>query len=203
MSLAYDDLQDLIQNQRALAELVQKVKDQYDVVVDDINFAKELETRIDALNTSMESVLNDFDERIAESDTKMEEALELVKANAQELKDSTEAWVNTLKATDGSGNSIGTIQQLVSAIETMTTLVYQGVYDTTTGKYCGGIEELYDRVKTLETKVPTVLIMKEGMEVSEEDRIEDVLYGKITNEVRDIEAGQAIKISPYLQGIVQ
>lgn len=199
MTYIYNDLQDLIQNQRALAELVHSVNDKYNIVLDDINFAKDLETRINSLNESMQTILNDFDTRIAESDERMETALRAVETNAQELKDAAEQWVNTLNATsDGQY----TVQSLYNAIANLNTLVSKGIYDDETSQWSGGLEELYTRLATLEKKTPGIVIMEYGTNIPEENRIEDVLYGKITNKVSDIGAGQTVKISPYLQGVI-
>ena len=199
MSLGYNDLQDLIQNQRALAELVNLVKAEYDIVLEDIDFAKELEKRIDNLNTSMETILTDFDERIAASDERMEEALKAVETNAQELKDAAEQWVSTLEATaDGQY----TVQSLYNHISQLQTLVSKGIYDEETKTWSGGLEELYKRLADLEERTPSIVITEEGTTILLADRLEGVLYGTITETVRDIGSGQTVKISPSLQGVI-
>lgn len=198
MTLGYNDLNDLIQNQRALAELVNKIKDQYDLVQDDINFARELDTRINTLSKSMETVLKDFDTRIAESDQQMVKALEEVKKNAQELKDAADKWVSTLEAT---GDGAYTVQRLVGHISSLHTLVEQGIQDEH-GNWTGGLKELYERLAIVESKTPSIKIMPEGTDVAMEDRLEGVLYGRITDQVTDNGVNQALRISPYLQGII-
>lgn len=199
MSLSYNDLQDLIQNQRALAEMVHAVNEKYNIVLEDIEFAKELETRIGSLNESMQAILDDFDARIAESDERMEEALKTVEANAKELKDAAERWVSTLEATsDGEY----TVQSLYDHISKLNTLVSKGIYDEETKEWSGGLVELYERLEAVERKTPGIVIMEYGTDILEKDREEGVLYGKLTNEVTDIGTGQAVKISPYLQGVI-
>ena len=63
--------------------------------------------------------------------------------------------------------------------------------------------DILNRVVDLEARTPTIQIAEEGMEVPIENRLDGVLYGKVTDEVRDIEKGQAIYISPSLQGVVE
>ena len=199
MSLTYNDLQDLIQNQRALAEMIHSVNEKYDVVLEDIEFAKELETRINSLNESMQTVLDDFDSRIAESDERMEEALRTVETNAQQLKDAAEQWVNTLNATSGGTYTVESLYHHISKLET---LVSKGIYDEETKDWSGGLVELYERLETIERKTPGIVIMEMGTNVPLTEREEGVLYGKLTNEVTDIGTGQSVRISPYLQGVI-
>lgn len=195
MSLGYSDLQDLIQNQRALAEMVNQIKSKYDEFEIDIDFAKELDGKLHEMNATLTTTLSNFDTRIADSDARMKKALQ----DAKDTADTLASYVNTLQLNSDEGPV--TIQHLVSVIEVMTTLVYKGV-EQPDGTWTGGLEDLWARLEALEEKSPPLVIMRDGEDIPVEDRVDGVLYGRVTSEVTDIESGQVIKISPYLQGVV-
>lgn len=198
-TLGYNDLLDLIQNQRALAELVAKIKTDYQTVIDDVEFAKDLDTRLQELNESMQNVLDNFDRRIAESDSRMQEALDEVTENAETLKRKAQEIVDTLTVNGTQSFSLleAEMRQILDIVKGT------GDYIDDDGNKENGMIDILNRVKSLEERDPSIQIAAEGTEIPIEDRLEGVLYGKITDEVRDIEKGQAIYISPSLQGVVQ
>lgn len=199
MSKGYNDLNDLIQNQRALAELVHEINGKYILLQTDMEYAKELDGRLKNLNDEMTKVLDDFDERISASDTAMKEALEELQTNAAELKESTKKWVDALQV-DSDGDPTQ-ISKLVEDIVYLTNLVFKGT-EKSPGVWTGGLRDLESRIETLESKSPSLVIMEENEEIPIEERVKGVLYGRKTSQVTDIESGQAIKISPYLQGVI-
>lgn len=198
-TLGYNDLLDLIQNQRALAELVAKVKTDYQTVINDVAFARDLDSRIQNLNTSMQTVLDNFDRRIAESDTNMKNALTQVTNNANALKQQAQDMVNTLTVNGTQSFSLleAEMRQILDIVKGTGDLI-----DAQGNKKDGMIDILH-RVETLEARDPSIKIAAEGTEIPLVDRLDGILYGKVTDEVRDIEKGQAIYISPSLQGVVQ
>lgn len=201
VEVGYDDLKDLIQNQRALAELVAKMKADYDTVKNDMDFAREVNDKINDLNNSMQTVLDNYNRRITESEDAAKNMIASVTNNAEQLKNEAEEIVNTLQV-----NGTYSFTLLNDNISALTTLVRgSGDYleGDTQGNRTNGMVDLLNRVQTLEAKTPSIQIADEGTEILLTDRLDGVLYGKITDEVRDIEKGQTIKISPSLQGVVQ
>ena len=198
-TLGYNDLLDLIQNQRALAELVATIKTDYQTVINDVEFAKDLDSRLQNLNASMQTVLDNFDKRIAESDTKMKEALTQVTNNANSLKQQAQEMVDTLTVNGTQSFSLleAEMRQILDIVKGTGDLIDND------GNKENGMIDILNRVEELERRDPSIQIAAEGTEVLLVDRLDGVLYGKITDEVRDIEKGQASYISPSLQGVVQ
>ena len=197
--VGYNDLLDLIQNQRVLAEFVAKINADYQTVINDVEFARELDSRIQNLNTSMQTVLDNFDRRISESDLEMREALIQVTTNAEALKTQAQQIVDTLTVNGTQSFSLleAEMRQILDIVKGTGDFIHSN------GNKKNGMVDILNRVVDLEARTPTIQIAEEGTEVSISDRLDGVLYGKITDEVRDIEKGQAIYISPSLQGVVQ
>lgn len=198
-TLGYNDLMDLIQNQRALAELVAKIKMDYNDVMDDMDFARNLDTRIKNLNTSMQTVLDDFDNRIAQSDEDMKAALQEVKTNAENLKTQAQEMVDTLTV-----NGTTSFALLTSTMMELFNIVKgTGEYIDNDANKENGMIDILHRVESLEARTPTIQIAPDGEVIPVIDRLEGVLYGKITQELRDIGKYAALKLSPSLQGVIQ
>lgn len=201
MSLGYNDLNDLIQNQRALAELVHDIKDHYDEFQKDIEFARAVDAKIQQLNTQMTTTLNNFEARISDNDIRIRNMVNQLQKDAQDLKD----WIDTWKAEfviDADGHPTQ-VSELLKAIVNVQDLILSGQLrpDGTRTDSMAGLE---NRLRVLESKSPPLVIYPDGEDndIPITRRLPGVLYGRITNQVTDIESGQVIKISPYLQGVI-
>lgn len=197
MSLGYNDLNDLIQNQRALAELVHGIKEHYDEMKSDIEYVREVDQKIQQLNADMTETMDRFSESMSELDGRMKDELAKLKVEAQKVKDMLTVLVN-----DADGNPRH-LETLINEVAHLIDLVARGVLKPD-GTYTGGMEDLDNRLIELEKRSPAIVIYEDGEEndIPVSDRVSGVLYGRKTNKVTDIQSGQAIKISPYLQGVV-
>lgn len=201
MSLSYNDLNDLIQNQRALAELVNDIKEHYDAFQTDIEFARSVDAKIQQLNTDMTATMDRFSGQMADLDTRMQTMLTQLQADAQTMKDTINEWMSALQI-DAEGHP-AQVSKLVGDIVYLTNLVLKGV-ELPDHTWTGGMEDLNERLKALEARNPSLVIYEDGPEndIPITERLSGVLYGRKTNQVTDIQSGQVIKISPYMQGVI-
>lgn len=220
MAFSYNDLNDLIQNQRALAELVGEIKANYDAFQTDINYVREVDARIQQLNSEMTTIMNNFSTQMSNLDGRMTNML----AELQASKDNLEAELNrcyeALKF-DATKNP-ASLDKLIDDIAYLHNRIARGVLKDPSldpndpNSYTGGMDNLLDRIKGLERKSPPIVLYDTTENVPDDkkksyihygdipvtDRVEGQFYGRVTNQVTDIESGQVIKISPYLQGVV-
>lgn len=214
MSLGYNDLNDLIQNQRALAELVYNIREHYDEFEEDAEFVKEVNEKIQELNQSMTDKMDVFNSRMSDLDDQMQAMMTQLQNDAQDLKDQTKMWMDALQV--DSDNNPKSLTKLVGDIDYLTGLITDG-FELTNGEHTGGLESMHNRLTELEKRNPSLVLWSQDVDAPSDkrhpnaiyaedipltERVEGVLYGRITNQVTDIESGQVIKISPYLQGVV-
>lgn len=201
MSIGYNDLNDLIQNQRALAELVYGIKSHYDEFQSDIEYAKEVDAKIQQLSKEMTDTLDAFEIKISDGSDKINSMVKQLQDDAKALKEWIDDWKDTF-VIDADGHPTQ-VAELLKGIVNVQNLILSGELraDGTRTDSMAGLE---DRLRVLEAKSPPLVIYPDGEEndIPITDRLPGVLYGRITNEVTDIESGQVIKISPYLQGVV-
>ena len=181
--LHYDDLQDLIQNQRALAQMVYGIDVDYTKIEEDIAYVKEIEQRIAMLDANLTAKLEHYDQQFDQSDQAIRENLETVRQMAEELKINAEHFANVASSTR-------------DFAELLDELYYIKSFRTEWA-------DTMDRIDQLEIQCHSIILMEPGNEIPVSERRPNVYYGKITDEVRDVMAGQAIRLGPNLQGVVQ
>lgn len=178
----YNDLYDLIQNQRILAEQVWGINADYEKIKEDIEFAKTLETRINELDTTLTTTLAEFDQKISQSDDEFKKSVEDLKAVADELKKNAESFANIATSTQDFAVLLDELYYIKS---------FRTSWD-----------DVMARIAELELQCNSIIIMEKGHEVPVEERRDHILYGKITDELRDFELGLGLKLSPFLQGVI-
>lgn len=211
MSLGYNDLNDLIQNQRALAELVYSIREHYDEFEEDADFVREVNEKIQELNQSMTDKMDIFNGRMSDLDDQMQAMMLKLQNDAKDLKE----WIDGWKAEfviDANGHPTQ-VEEIMSAIINIQDRVLNGKDNDASTSMDG----MNDRLKELEKRNPSLVLWSQDIDTPSDkrhpnaiyaedipitERVNGVLYGRITNQVTDIESGQVIKISPYLQGVV-
>lgn len=181
--LHYDDLHDLIQNQRALAQMVYGIDVDYKKIEEDIEHVKDIEQRISDLDANLSAKLTHYDQQFDQSDQAIRENLEAVRQMADELKENAEHFATVASSTR-------------DFAELLDELYYIKSFRTEWS-------DTMERLDEIEIQCNSIILMEPGNEIPVSERRENVYYGKITDEVRDVMAGQAIKLGPNLQGVVQ
>mgnify|MGYP001061725779 FL=1 len=199
MARFYDDANDLIQNQRALAELVGIINERYDL---DENVANEITTRLNKLK-------EDVDKFIADCNANTETHAATTKSRLDELNNQLTAALNKLHeiaekyvVLDPDEAGIYTIEMFVTIASSVQTEILGYTADDGVTHVPG----LKEKVAALEKKVPSIVIFEENDPRLTDPmfvREDNVLYGVITDQVRNIETGANLRISPFLQGVVR
>lgn len=201
MSLQYKDQNDLIQNQRALAELVGQINDQFTRIRDE-GFAEKFDNDLKKLQADLDKLVTDC----MNTTTDHANDTNNVISNMETRIDTLSSRLNDIMATllNLDNNSVVSLNELVGRFSSLETLLYGEHDENGYFKPETGISYRFDEV---EKRVPSIVIHPEEDHAftSEEQQlmVDGVLYGRITDQVRDIEVGAAVKISPYLQGVIR
>ena len=210
MAFQYKDTNDLIQNQRALAELVGLINEKFDLSED---IAKELTDKLNALQTSVDAYIAACNKNVSDHTTDMQDELDTLTNRIKDM----ETWINSLgniivnpsepaKEQETLGQLLGQISYLVGLLE--------GYKSESTGEWVDG---WIPRVDRMEKRFPTIQIFENdiardsngnqihaaGCATPIADRYPEVLYGVKTEVVPDYKEGTNVKISPYLQGVIR
>lgn len=201
MSYKYSDQNDLIQNQRALAELVGQINDQFTRIRDD-GFADKFDAELKKLQADLNKLVTDCTNITNTHATEMSTTITNIENRISTLSSRLNDIMATLLNLDN--NSVVSLNELVGRFSSLETLLYGEHDENGHFKPETGMRYRFDEV---EKRVPSIVIHPEEDHVftSEEQAlmVDGVLYGRITDQVRDIEVGAAVKISPYLQGVIR
>lgn len=190
MAFQYKDTNDLIQNQRALAELVGVINEKFDL---DEGIANTLTAKLNDLQASVDAYIASCNSSTNTHRESIQRDINTLNSQLADLKTECARLLSTCTTlgTDDQDLLLGTITFIASEIRG---------YNDEHNVYHEGIRSIVDRI---DARFPTIQIFEQGAVPVEADRYPEVLYGEITTEVKDFEAGSEVRISPYLQGVIR
>lgn len=213
MAYNYDDSKDLIQNQRAMAELTSQIIEKFDLTGD---VATTLTNNLAALQTSVDNYINACNSSVSTHQTDVNRSIVDMNNKIKALQDTVNTWVLPPGSTAGQSN-----EAIFNKMYTDVNGLVATVFDRTLEDGVTVAQGLARRFEEIEKRFPGIQIPEKVGEygavtdaaeksptygklvVPLEKRYDKVLYGCITDQVRDLEDGAALRLSPYLQGVIR